>query len=295
MEPWPVGVVAQRFVVGPGEVVLGCTDASTADRSVPAVGVSGAVEVAPLVWRTGARSCEPHLLAVGSPGAGGTGLLRSVALQALGWADVVLVDGGGSGGFGCFAGRVGVWGVESTPEGAVAGLAWVARETERRLLLDGEGRRAERPLWVVVDRPVVLAHRAWAAGAGDPLGWLDVPLRYGREAGVTVALAEQVGVWASLGGGVLGCVGARVALGALTVEQVSGVLGWAPPLGAVPGAGAGFARLGAGPVCRLRVPVTPDPWDEAAEMAHRRAVWELLPAPVGTGGTGVEADPSGTC
>ncbi|GAA3865598.1 hypothetical protein [Streptomyces sedi] len=279
---WPAEVVAQRFVAGVGEVVLGCTDRSAADRTVPAVGAGGVTEVAPLLWRTGPRSGEPHLLAVGAPGAGGTGLLRAVALQALGWGEAVLVDGGGSGGFGCFAGRAGVWGVESTPEGAVTGLAWVARETERRLLLD-VGERAELPpLWLLVDRPVLLAHRAWAAGAGDPSGWLDVPLRYGREAGVTVALAEQVGVWERLGDGVLGCLRARVALGALDGAQVSAVLGRTPP-GAAGAVGAGYARLGAGPVCRLRVPATPDPWDDAAEPEHRRAVWRLLPAPSGTG------------
>ncbi|WP_311665869.1 hypothetical protein [Streptomyces chisholmiae] len=288
--PWPVGVVAQRFVCAPGEMVLGCTDPTSADRRVPAVGEHGPLEVAPLVWRTGPRATEPHLLVVGSPGAGGSGLLRSVALQALAGGAAVLVDGGGTGGFGCFAGRVGVWGVESTPAGAVAGLAWAARETERRLLLDAADRRAEQPLWLVVDRPVLLAHRAWAAGAGDPLGWLDVPLRFGREALVTVVLAEQVGVWEALGAGALECVRARVALGELTVEQVARVVGGTPPRGAVPGAGAGFARLGAGPVSRLRVPAAPDPWDETALAAQRHAVWRLLPPSLAGFGTVAEVE-----
>ncbi|WP_062216172.1 hypothetical protein [Streptomyces sp. NBRC 109706] len=278
--PLPTGVAAQRFPAGPGEVVLGLTDTATADRSVPARDGRGRwVEVAPLVWRTGPRATAPHLLAVGTPGAGATSLLRSVALQALGDGEAVLVDGSGVGEFACFAGRRGVLGTETTPEGAVAGLSWVARETERRLLLSGADRRVSRPLWVLVDRPALLAHLAWAAGAGDPLGLLDVPLRYGREAGVTVVLAEQVGVWESLAGALVGCTGARVVLGAVPVEQASAVLGGVPPRGAVSAPGDGFARLGTGGVCRLRVPATPDPWDESSDQGPRRAVWELLPAP----------------
>ncbi|UED82783.1 hypothetical protein [Streptomyces profundus] len=276
----PTGVAAQRFPAGPGEVVLGLTDAAAADRMVPARDGCGRwVEVAPLVWRTGPRATAPHLLAVGTPGAGATSLLRWLALQALAGGEVVLVDGSGVGEFACFAGRSGVWGAETTPEGAVSGLSWVARETERRLLLPGGERRASRPLWVLVDRPALLAHLAWVAGAGDPLGLLDVPLRYGREAGVTVVVAEQVGAWESLAGALVGCTRARVVLGAVAAEEASAVLGGVPPGGVGSAAGDGFARLGTGGVCRLRVPATPDPWDEAGDRALRRAVWELLPAP----------------
>jgi hypothetical protein len=35
--------------------------------------------------------------------------------------------------------------------------------------------------------------------------------------------------------------------------------------------------LGAGPVLRLQVPATPDPYDDATSETHRRAVLELLP------------------
>ena len=51
----------------------------------------------PVVWRTGPRSTEPHLLALGQPGTGTTTLLRSIALQALPHGDVVIVDGSGTG------------------------------------------------------------------------------------------------------------------------------------------------------------------------------------------------------
>jgi hypothetical protein len=35
--------------------------------------------------------------------------------------------------------------------------------------------------------------------------------------------------------------------------------------------------LGAGPVLRLQVPATPDPYDDATSETHRRAVLDLLP------------------
>ncbi|MGH3312272.1 MAG: hypothetical protein ACRDP3_17085, partial [Streptomyces sp.] len=50
----------------------------------------------------------------------------------------------------------------------------------------------------------------------------------------------------------------------------------APPLPQAP-PGRGFARLGGGPVLRVQVPATPDPFDEAAGEAERLAVLGLLP------------------
>ncbi|MEU1949171.1 hypothetical protein ABZ554_43635, partial [Streptomyces sp. NPDC020125] len=64
-------------------------------------------------------------------------------------------------------------------------------------------------------------------------------------------------------------------------EQVTAVLGAPPhttPTPEVP-PGRGYARLGAGPVHRLQVPATPDPYDEAVSEAERQAVLRLLPAP----------------
>jgi hypothetical protein len=72
---------------------------------------------------------------------------------------------------------------------------------------------------------------------------------------------------------------ARVVLGAVTDGETRLVLG-APQCttsaAAVP-PGRGYARLGAGPVLRLQVPVTPDPYDEETGEAERRAVLSLLP------------------
>ncbi|RKN04400.1 hypothetical protein [Streptomyces radicis] len=282
--PLPTGIGAQRFVTGPGEVVLGFTDPDVVDRTVPVLAgpdYAARVNAAPVVWRTGVRAAHAHLLAVALPGAGATSLLRSLALQALDEGDVLLVDGCGAGGFGCFAGRAGVVAAESSPGGAVAALEWAARETERRLLAGGDG--VVRPLWIVVDRPGLLRHLARVEGLRDPLALLDVPLRFGRAGRVTVALAEQFEGLAALGGAVPVCARARVVLGAVSGEQAGAVLGVAPrvmPSGWAP-PGRGFARLGTGPVLRLQVPATPDPGDAATDEMLRRAVLALLPQRAG--------------
>ncbi|NEE50221.1 hypothetical protein G3M55_37140, partial [Streptomyces sp. SID8455] len=62
-------------------------------------------------------------------------------------------------------------------------------------------------------------------------------------------------------------------------EQITAVLGAEPnttPPPEVP-AGRGYARLGTGPVLRLQVPATPDPYDDATSDALRRAVLDVLP------------------
>lgn len=72
---------------------------------------------------------------------------------------------------------------------------------------------------------------------------------------------------------------ARVVLGAASASQLEAVLGAPPhttPTREVP-TGRGYARLGTGPVLRLQVPATPDPYDDATSETHRRAVLDLLP------------------
>ncbi|MDF4249294.1 hypothetical protein [Streptomyces sp. WMMB303] len=292
LEPLPGGIRAQPFETAPDEAVLGFTDGDETSRTLPAhfPGEDRADEVPAAVWRTGSRSTEPHLLAVGTPGAGTSTLLRSLALQALGHGEVLLVDGDGGGGFAAFAARRGVLGVESTLPGALAALEWAARETERRLLAASRSRQhgtrspgeAPLPLCVLVDRPALLSHLARSRGLADPQELLRTPLRHGRAAGVTVAVAEQFDGLDELTEAVLAGTRARVVLGAVTPGQAGSVLGRAPqtgPAAEVP-RGRGFARLGDGPVLRLQVPATPDPGDESADEAERTAVRELLPASV---------------
>lgn len=285
--PLPGGVRAQRFVTGPGEVLLGFTDAAAVQQTVPVTDGEETRDVPPVMWRTGRRSTEPHLLAMGVPGSGTSSLLRSVALQALSEGDLVVVDGGGAGEFACLTGRTGVLAVESSLVGALATLEWAVHETERRLLEASRARQAgqqmpedvRRPLWLVIDRPSVLSQLAEAEGRRDPQDLLQVPLRHGRAAGVTVAVAEQFEGADGLGQPVRAYTRARVVLGAVSPDEARAVLGEAPrsaPSSDIP-PGRGFARLGAGPVLRLRVPATPDPYDESASEAERRAVMALLP------------------
>ncbi|MBW1603627.1 hypothetical protein JJV70_16245 [Streptomyces sp. JJ66] len=289
LAPLPTGIHAQRFVVAPGEMVLGFTDGDSVQRTLPVRDGEVSRDVPPVVWRTGPRSTEPHLLALGQPGAGATTLLRSVALQALRHGDVLVVDGSGLGEYASLAGRRGVLSVETTLVGALASLQWAAHETERRLLAAVRARQAgtpadevRRPLWVLVDRPAVLSHLARGEGRGDPQELLQVALRHGRAARVSVAVAEQFEGAEALAQVVRAYTRARVVLGSATPEQVRAVLGEPPqttPVREVP-PGRGFARLGTGPVLRLQVPATPDPCDELAGEAEREAVAALLPGPV---------------
>jgi hypothetical protein len=145
-------------------------------------------------------------------------------------------------------------------------------------------------LWVLLDRPSAFTHVAAADGRKDPQSLLQVPLRHGRPANVTVVVAEQFDCAEALSEAVRQHTRARVVLGSATVEQLVDVLGVPPrttPLAQVP-PGRGYARLGSGPVHRLQVPSTPDPYDEATSDSDRQAVMALLPSR----STPADADPA---
>ncbi|MFD7919349.1 hypothetical protein ACFV3R_09010 [Streptomyces sp. NPDC059740] len=287
LDPLPVDIAAQAFVTSPGETVLGFTDPDAVARTVPVTDDSGTRDASPVLWRTGPRSSEPHLLVLGRSGAGVTTLLRSVALQALPHGDVLLVDGGGAGEYAYLAGRPGVMGVEDSLAGAEATLEWAAHETERRLIIANRARQsgrtapadARRPLWLLLDRPSALSHLAAVEKLADPQHLLQVPLRHGRSVGVTVVIGEHLDAAPQLAEAARSQVRARVVLGPVDPAEVTALLG-APPL-STPAVGApagrGYVRLGDGPVLRLQVPATPDPFDESASPEHRQAVLALLP------------------
>ncbi|MER6345715.1 hypothetical protein ACWC10_31395 [Streptomyces sp. NPDC001595] len=287
LAPLPTDIAAQRFVTAPGETVLGFTDPSEVQRTLPLTHGEEQRDVPPVVWRTGIRSTEPHLLVMGQPGTGTSTLVRSIALQALRYGDVLIVEGGGTGEYACLTGRDGVLAVECGLAGALASLEWAATETERRLIAVNRARQegnpppddTKRPLWLLLDRPTALGHLSVADGHKDPLSLLQVPLRHGRAVGVTVVIAEQFDSLDALGDGVRQHTRARVVLGPATADQLSSVLGarsHTTPVSHVP-PGRGYARLGAGPVLRLQVPATPDPYDDATSDTHRQAVLDLLP------------------
>ncbi|SBT89099.1 YD repeat-containing protein [Streptomyces sp. DI166] len=287
LPPLPVDIAAQRFVTAPGETVLGFTDPGEVQRTLPLTHGEEQRDMPPVVWRTGIRSTEPHLLVLGQPGTGTSTLLRSIALQALQHGDVVIVEGGGTGEYACLIGRDGVLAVECALAGALASLEWAAHETERRLIAANRARQAghpppedtRRPLWILLDRPTAFAHLAATDGHKDPQSLLQVPLRHGRAANVTVVVADQFDTADLLSDAVRQHTRARAVLGPATADQLTAFLGAPPqttPLAQVP-PGRGYARLGSGPVLRLQVPATPDPYDDATSDAHRQAVLDLLP------------------
>ncbi|MFF3644956.1 ATP-binding protein [Streptomyces sp. NPDC002564] len=307
LSPLPTDIAAQRFVTAPGETVLGFTDETGVQRTLPVTDGEEQRDVPPVVWRTGIRSTEPHLLIAGEPGSGTTTLLRSLALQALRYGDVLVVEGSGTGDYACLTGRDGVLAIECGLAGALASLEWAAHETERRLIAANRARQAghpppedtKRPLWILLDRPSALGHLAAADGRKDPQSLLQVPLRHGRAAHVTVVVADQLDSLDALSDPVHQHTRARVVLGPATPDQLEDVLGVPPhttPTADVP-PGRGYARLGTGPVHRLQVPATPDPYDDATSEAHRRAVMELLPersTPPDAADTAVDTAPEAT-
>ncbi|WFB11472.1 hypothetical protein LRS74_05010 [Streptomyces sp. LX-29] len=287
LAPLSTGIHAQRFVATPGEAVLGFTDPTGVARTLPVLDGEESRDAPPVVWRTGPRSTEPHLLALGQPGSGTTTLLRSLALQALHHGDVLVLDGCGGGEYACLTGRAGVLAVECGLTGVLATLEWAAHETERRLIAANRARQLghpvpddiRRPLWLLLDRPTVLSQLAAADGRTDPQELLHLPLRHGRAAHITVVVAEQLDCHDALSEPVRSHTRARVVLGPASYDQINAVLGAPPhttPTREVP-PGRGYARLGGGPVHRLQVPATPDPHDDEASETQRRAVLELLP------------------
>ncbi|MFI6062491.1 hypothetical protein [Streptomyces sp. NPDC051286] len=287
LDALPTSIAAQRFVTAPGETVLGFTDNDAVQRTVPVTDGDTTRDAPPVFWRTGARSTEPHLLIVGQPGSGITTLMRSVAVQALQNGDILIVEGSGTGEYACLTGRTGVLSVECGLAGALASLEWAAHETERRLIAANRARQAghsapedtRRPLWILLDRPSVLGHLSAADGRPDPQELLQVPLRHGRAANVTVVLADQFDSLDTLSETVRSHTRARVVLGHSSREQIETVLGLEPHTTPTPDVppGRGYVRLGTGPVLRLQVPATPDPYDDATSEAHRQAVLDLLP------------------
>ncbi|MEV7777497.1 hypothetical protein [Kitasatospora sp. NPDC088351] len=287
LAPLPTDIAAQRFVTAPGEIVLGFTDEEGSARTIP-VGQGGTiVQQPPVVWRTGPRSAEPHLLALGVTGYGTSSLIRSVALQALPFGDLVVIDGAGTGEHACLVNRPGVHTVETSLHGALAALEWAAGETERRLAALNAARHAgvappediTRPLWLLLDHPTELSELAHAEGRPDPQDLLELPLRHGRAARVTVVIADDIEARDRITPTVRATTRARVTLGPTGPAEGQAALG--TPLDIVPAAhapaGRGYARIGAGAPVRLQVPATVDPLDEDAPAQLREAVIALLP------------------
>ncbi|MDH6710019.1 hypothetical protein P3T27_006768 [Kitasatospora sp. MAA19] len=287
LAPLPTDIVAQRFVAAPGEIVLGFTDEDGTARTIPVTQGGAVTQQPPVVWRTGPRSAEPHLLAFGATGYGTSSLIRSIALQALPYGDLVVIDGAGTGEHACLVNRPGVHTVETSLRGALAALEWAAQETDRRLAALNAARHAgtappedaTRPLWLLLDHPTELSELAHAEGRPDPQDLLELPLRHGRAARVTVVIADAVEAGDRITPTVRATTRARVVLGPTGPEESRAALG--APLDIAPAAhapvGRGYARIGNGTPVRLQVPATVDPLDDEAPAPLRDAVIALLP------------------
>ena len=287
LPPLPTDIAAQRFVTAQGELVLGFTDTTSTNRMIPVRQGSSTTHQPPVVWRTGPRASEPHLLALGTHGHGTSSLLRSLALQILPYADIVVLDGAGTGDHACLVGRPGVHTVETSLHGALAALEWAANETQRRVDAHILAKRtgiappadAVRPLWLMIDHPVELSELAQAEGKPDPQDLLETPLRHGRTAHVTVVVAEHLDALDRLRPTLRSTTRARVVLGPLDPDLAPDALGTAldiTPSSHTP-PGRGYARLGNHPPVRLQVPAALDPLDEDTGAEQREAVIALLP------------------
>ncbi|GAA2229571.1 membrane protein [Kitasatospora cystarginea] len=287
LAPLPTDIAAQHFVTTPGEIVLGFTDELGSHRTIPVHQGGDTVQQPPVIWRTGPRSAEPHLLALGAAGQGTSTLIRSIALQALPYGDLVLIDGAGTGEHACLVNRPGVYTVETSLHGALAALEWAAKETERRIAALSTARHhgvtppedVSRPLWLLLDHPTELSELAHAEGRPDPQDLLEVPLRQGRAARVTVVIADDLAARDRISTTVRATTRARVVLGPPGAEAAEAALG--VPLDIAPAAqmppGRGYARIGTALPVRLQVPATVDPLDEEAPPQLRDAVITLLP------------------
>ncbi|MBF9068940.1 hypothetical protein [Streptacidiphilus fuscans] len=287
LPPLPGDIAAQTFVTAAGELVLGFTDTTSTNRMIPVRQAGGQAHQPPVLWRTGPRSAEPHLLALGAHGYGTSTLLRSLALQALQYGDIAVIDGAGTGEHACLVGRPGVHTVETSLHGALAALEWAANETQRRLDAHNLAKRSGgvppadtlRPLWLLLDHPSELTELAQAEGRTDPQELLEVPLRHGRTAHVTVVVVDRLEALDRIRPGVRTACRARVVLGPIGQETALEALG--APLDITPSShtppGRGYARLGNSAPIRLQVPATPDPLDEDAPTDQRDAVIALLP------------------
>lgn len=287
LAPLATDIAAQSFVTAPGEIVLGFTDGHGSRRTIPVNQGGVAAQQPPVVWRTGARATEPHLLALGAAGYGTSTLLRSIALQALPHGDLVVIDGASTGEHACLVNRPGVHTVETSLHGALAALDWAAQETERRLTALNAARLhgiaapedVTRPLWLLLDHPTELSELAHAENRPDPQDLLEIPLRHGRAARVTVVIADALEARDRISPTVRATTRARVVLGPATPELAQDALG--VPLDIAPAAqtppGRGYARLGTAAPVRLQVPATVDPLDDEAPAPLRDAVIALLP------------------
>ncbi|MYV98121.1 ATP-binding protein [Streptomyces sp. SID3343] len=287
LSPLPPPVPAQPYVTAPREILLGITDTTSTNRLTPIRVDNTTRQLPPVMWRTGNRSIDPHLLAVAAPGAGKSNLLRTIALQAARDGDLVVVDGSGSGDFACLVGRKNILRVETGYQGTIEILTWLRHETQRRIAAVTHAKQhgtpvpdnARRPLWVILDEITELTESATAQGATDPQEFLDLPLRLGRAAHVGIVTSVRPAHLDRLRPALVADTHTRIVLGSLDPEVTGVVLGATPGIsgGEAMPPGRGYVRIGNNAVIRIQIPYTPDPLEDDTCEADRRRVLDLLP------------------
>jgi hypothetical protein len=287
LPPLPPAVPAQQYVTAPREILLGITDATSTNRLTPILVDGTTRQLPPVIWRTGNRAIDPHLLAVAAPGAGKSNLLRTIALQVARDGDIVVVDGSGSGDFACLAGRRNILRVETGYHGAVETLTWLRHETQRRIAAVTHAKQhgtpvpddARRPLWVILDEITELTEIAAAQGTPDPQEFLDLPLRLGRATHIGVVTSVRPTHLDRLRPALIADTHTRIVLGPVDAECTGIVLGTTPGVSGGEGMppGRGYVRIANNPVIRIQIPHTPDPLDEDTPEADRKRLLGLLP------------------
>ena len=309
LPPLPDGIGAQPWPVADIEFVLGVTDPDSAGRLIPvavadpeadedtltplAAASDGVppgfriAQLAPVIWRIGSPSANPHLLVTGGPSTGKSTAVRSLLGQALARGhQVAVMDTDQSAEYGALAGQANVLRITEQPADSLDLLDWFGLEIERRAegvahqeparradpAVDGSASKspvdaasdrpapdAPAPLWLFVDDLPELCSAAGRLGRGDPQDALAALARKARFARVTVVITARTDQVAALRPALRNQLTSRIALGRVDPLTSTLLFGGTLELGGaqVMPPGRGYARIGAGPVIRLQTPYAP--------------------------------------
>jgi hypothetical protein len=155
LPPLPDGIGAQPWPVADIEFVLGVTDPGSAGRLIPMLVADPdagedtltpqaaardevppgfrVAQLAPVIWRLGTPSANPHLLVTGGPGTGKSTAVRSLLGQALARGHrIAVIDTDQTAEYGALAGRPNVLRITEEPADSLDLLDWFGLEIERR-------------------------------------------------------------------------------------------------------------------------------------------------------------------
>jgi len=167
LPPLPEGIGAQPWPVADIEFVLGVTDPGSAGRLIPMLVADPeagedtltpqaaareevppgfkVAQLAPVIWRLGTPSANPHLLLTGGPGTGKSTAVRSLLGQALARGHrIAVIDTDQTAEYGALAGRPNVLRITEEPADSLDLLDWFGLEIDRRAeQARGAGRGSE--------------------------------------------------------------------------------------------------------------------------------------------------------